>query len=140
MSSSKPVILLIDDNADTLDLIELFLYRDFEIKTAENGFSGLKLAREKLPALIITDIMMPLMDGIKLFNDLRKLESTAKIPIIAMTSFMKRITKKSLLNMGFNGVIAKPIERDKLLALIRRVLAAATATTAAGRMTDETAS
>lgn len=122
MSGKKPVILLIDDSADTLDLIEVYLYRNFDIVTAENGFTGLKLIREKQPALIITDIMMPVMDGIKLFNDVRKLEATTKIPIVAMTSFMKKITRKSLLNMGFNGVIAKPIERDKLIALVKKLL------------------
>lgn len=138
MSGGKKVILLIDDSADTLDLIEVYLYRDFEIITAENGFTGMRLAREKLPALIITDIMMPVMDGIKLFNDVRKLETTSKIPVVAMTSFMKKITRKSLLNIGFNGVIAKPIERDKLLALIRGVLSLSSVIAGTGQVTDET--
>jgi CheY-like chemotaxis protein len=122
MIKKRPSVLLIDDSIDTLDLIEVYLYRDFEITTAENGFAALKLARDHPPDLIITDIMMPVMDGIKLFNDLRRQESTAKIPVVAMTSFIKKITRKSLVNMGFNGVVTKPIERDRLIAIIARLL------------------
>ncbi|MBN1576460.1 MAG: response regulator [Chitinispirillaceae bacterium] len=122
MSGGKPKLLLIDDSLDTLDLVELFCYRDFDVFTAGNGFEGLKMAREISPDLIITDIMMPVVDGIRLFNDLHRQEKTAAIPIVAMTSFLKKITRKSLLNMGFNGVIAKPIERERLLAMVTRLL------------------
>ena len=122
MTGSKPKVLLIDDSLDTLDLVEVFLYRDFDVVTAENGFEGLNRAQELLPDLVITDIMMPVMDGIRLFNDLRRQEKTAAIPVIAMTSFLKRITRKSLLTMGFNGVVAKPIDRQKLLQVIGKVL------------------
>jgi len=122
VTGEKPKVLLIDDSLDTLDLVEVFLYRDFDVFTAENGFEGLKRAQEVMPDLIITDIMMPVMDGIRLFNDLRKREKTAMIPVVAMTSFLKKITRKSLLGMGFNAVIAKPIERQKLLQLIGKLL------------------
>jgi CheY-like chemotaxis protein len=122
VTGGKSKILLIDDSLDTLDLVEVFLYRDFDVFTAENGFEGLKCAREVLPDIIITDIMMPVMDGIRLFNDLHKSEKTATIPVVAMTSFLKKITRKSLLGMGFNAVIAKPIERQKLLQLIGKLL------------------
>jgi CheY-like chemotaxis protein len=122
MNISKPKILLIDDNLDTLDLIEVFLFHDFDVYTAANGFEGLKLAEELQPALIITDIMMPVVDGIRLFNDLRKNDKTATIPVIAMTSFLKKITKKSLINMGFHGVISKPINRLRLFSLISKLL------------------
>ena len=122
MSGSKPTILLIDDSLDTLDLVEVFLYRDFEVITAANGFEGFNRALELLPDLVVTDIMMPVMDGVRLFNDLRRQEKTAEIPVIAMTSFLKKITRKSLLTMGFSGVIAKPIDRMKLLQIIGCVL------------------
>jgi CheY-like chemotaxis protein len=115
-------ILLIDDNHDTLDLLEMFLYRDFEITTAMNGFEGLKKAGELLPDVIITDIMMPIMDGIKLFNSLKKEDKTRSIPIIAITSFVKKITKKSLLNMGFEGVVSKPLEREAVMDTVNKVM------------------
>ena len=139
MNAAKPKLLLIDDSLDTLDLIELYCYRDFEVFTAGNGFEGLKMARELSLDLIITDIMMPGVDGIRLFNDLRKLEKTASIPVVAMTSFLKKITRKSLLNMGFNDVITKPVERERLLAVLTRLLSPPSINHDQ-RVTDETTS
>jgi CheY-like chemotaxis protein len=121
--NAKKKILLVDDHHDILDLLELFLYRDYEIVTAANGFEGLKKAREEAPQCIITDIMMPVMDGIKFFNSLKKQEGTATIPVIGITSFVKKITIKSLLNLGFFGVITKPLDRDALLSTVIKALA-----------------
>ncbi len=122
MSTAKPKLLVIDDSIDILDLIELYCYRDFDVYTAENGFEGLKMAQEHHPDLIITDIMMPGVDGIQLLNDLRKSGNTALIPVVAMTSFVKKITRKSLLNIGFNDVIPKPVDREKLKEALQRLL------------------
>ncbi|MCX7725941.1 MAG: response regulator [Chitinispirillaceae bacterium] len=118
----KHRILIIDDSAETLDLLELFLYKDYDVYTAMNGFDGLKISREKEIDLIITDIMMPAMDGIMLLNNLQKNEKTANIPVIAVTSFVKQITKKSLTNLGFKGIITKPVNRKKLLDTVENVL------------------
>lgn len=115
-------ILLVDDSHDELDLLEMYLYNDYEIFTATNGFIGLKSAEEHIPDLIITDIMMPVMDGIRFFNNLKKQDKTASIPVIAVTSFARKITKKSLMNMGFNGVLAKPLEKEPVLDTIQTVL------------------
>ena len=133
-------ILCIDDNLDTLDMMELYLYRDFDVYTAGNGFEGMKSAQEHLPSLIITDIMMPVVDGIRLFNDLRKHQPTSAIPVVAMTSFLKKITRKSLLNMGFNGVITKPVNRTKLLTVISGILDIHHIVDNQQQVTDETTS
>jgi len=116
-------VLFIDDDHHVLDLLEVYLCCDYEIVTALNGFEGLKLADELVPYFIITDIMMPVLDGIKFLNNLRKQPKTAHIPVIAITSFAKKLNVKSLLHMGFNGVIAKPINREALLKVITTALA-----------------
>ncbi|MDR0305249.1 MAG: response regulator [Chitinispirillales bacterium] len=108
-------ILLVDDNHDMLDLLEIFLYKDYEVITALNGFEGLKKAEEQLPDVIITDITMPVMDGIRFFNQIRKNEPLRYVPIIAVTEFAQDITRNSLLNMGFSGVISKPLEKQTLM-------------------------
>jgi len=120
--NTHPKILLIDDNHDTLDLMEMYLYKEFEVITAMNGFEGLKRAEDESPDLIITDIMMPIMDGIRFFNSLKKVEKTNHIPVIAITSFVKKITKKSLINMGFNGVVSKPLDRQTVLDTVHKVI------------------
>jgi CheY-like chemotaxis protein len=138
MNSEKPKLLLIDDNVDTLDLLEVYLFREYDLLTAGNGFEGLKMAREERFDLIVTDIMMPVMDGIRLFNELRKQENTQAIPVVAITSFLRKITKKSLLSMGFNAVVAKPVDREKLSAVIARQLSRTTVPVEE-KVSDETA-
>ena len=122
MMSGKKKLLLVDDNHDILDLLEVFLYDDFEITSVLNGFEGLKTAEELVPHLIITDIMMPVMDGIKFLNNLRKKQKISLVPVIAITSFAKKLNVKSLLSMGFNGVVSKPFNREAILEVIRNVL------------------
>ena len=122
MMSGKKKLLLVDDNHDILDLLEVFLYDDFEITSVLNGFEGLKTAEELVPDLIITDIMMPVMDGIKFLNNLRKKQKISLVPVIAITSFAKKLNVKSLLSMGFNGVVPKPFNREAILEVIRNVL------------------
>jgi two-component system sensor histidine kinase ChiS len=120
--STRATLLIIDDSHDTLDLLELFLYREYEIFTELNGFEGLKRAEKILPDLIITDIMMPEMDGIRFINRIRKIEGLARIPVIAVTSFSQKYTAKSLLNVGFSSVIAKPFNRQIVLETVGQAL------------------
>ena len=116
-------ILIVDDDHDSLDLLEMILYRDYEVIIAMNGFEALKKVEEEAPELIITDIMMPVMNGIRFFNGLRKSPETHAVPVIALTSFSKEYPARSLVNMGFSGVVAKPPDSVTVLELITRLLA-----------------
>ena len=117
-----PKILILDDDHSTLDLLELFLYSDYEVFTALNGFDGMTKAEKETPDLIITDITMPVMDGIRFFNLASKNEAIRRVPIIAVTSFAEGVTAKSLINIGFSGVIPKPLERGLVLTIIADIL------------------
>jgi CheY-like chemotaxis protein len=119
---AKKKIMIVDDNHDILDLLELFLYSTYDVFTASNGFEGMTKAKETPPDAIITDIMMPGMDGIALFNNCRKTESLAAIPIIAVTSFDKKTNTKSLTNMGFTSVMVKPLKRETILETVKKAL------------------
>jgi two-component system, sensor histidine kinase ChiS len=120
--TARKKILIVDDDHDTLDLLEIFLYNRYDIITANNGFEALSKVEEELPALILTDIKMPVMDGIRFFNNLRKNEATKNIPIIAVTSFIQENTAKSLSSMGFNAVLTKPPDSDAITGVIARLL------------------
>jgi len=115
-------ILIVDDDHATLDLLELFLYSDYEIATALNGFDGMTKAEKETPDIIITDITMPVMDGIRFFNLASKNEAVRRVPVIAVTSFAEGVTAKSLINMGFSGVIPKPLERGLVLTVVADTL------------------
>jgi len=123
MSRQRKKILLVDDNHDILDLLEIFLYHDFDIITALNGFEGVQKAKSENPDCIITDIMMPVMDGIKFFNNVRKHNEGQAVPIIGITSFAKKITTKSLLNMGFSHVLTKPLSRELVCGTVQQAIA-----------------
>lgn len=120
--NTPPKILIIDDSHDDLDMLEIMLYKEYDILTSLNGFDGLKKAEEESADLIITDIMMPVMDGIRLFNNLKKQSKTAHIPVIAVSSFLKKITRRSLRNIGFDAVISKPFDRKLIVDTINKIL------------------
>jgi CheY-like chemotaxis protein len=122
MTASRKKILIVDDDHDTLDLLEIFLYNRYDIITAMNGFEALAKVEEEPPSLVLTDIKMPVMDGIRFFNSLRKNETTKNIPVIAVTSFIQENTAKSLSSMGFNGVLAKPPDNKSIIAAVAHLL------------------
>jgi CheY-like chemotaxis protein len=122
-AAPRKKVLVVDDSHDILDLIEVFLYGRYDVKTALNGFEGLRAARETAPDLIITDIMMPVVDGIKFLSSLREDQKTARIPVIAITSFIKKANVKSLLSLGFSSVITKPFDRDTIAGAVETSLA-----------------
>ena len=118
----KKKVLIVDDNHDILDLLEVFLFGKYDCVTALNGFEGLKTARELAPDLIITDIMMPVMDGIKFLNSLREDQTMAAVPVIAITSFVKKTNVKSLMSVGFSAVLTKPFSRDVIIGAVEKTL------------------
>jgi CheY-like chemotaxis protein len=122
MAPVKKKVLIVDDNHDILDLLEVFLFGKYDCVTALNGFEGLKTARELAPDLIITDIMMPVMDGIKFLNSLREDQTMAAIPVIAITSFVKKTNVKSLMSVGFSAVLTKPFSRDVIIGTVEKTL------------------
>jgi CheY-like chemotaxis protein len=120
--SVLPKILIVDDDHDSLDLLELFLYKSYDIITAMNGFEALSRMESERPQLIITDIKMPVMDGIRFLNSLRNHSSTRSVPVIAITSFTQEHTIKSLTSIGFNGILAKPLDGNAALELVSGII------------------
>jgi CheY-like chemotaxis protein len=121
--NEKKTLLVVEDDHDVLDLLEVYLYKRYDLHIAMNGFEGLTRAEELIPDCIISDIMMPVMNGIKFFNELRKRDNCNKIPVVAITSYSKDITSKSLINMGFSTVITKPFTQEQITTAVAHVLA-----------------
>lgn len=89
---------------------------------ASNGADGLKSASQNLPHLIITDSLMPRMDGNEMFDALQKNPATARIPVIALSARTSAEDEAALLDKGFFDFIAKPINPVRLTARVRRAL------------------
>jgi len=116
-------ILIIDDDPDILDVLELTLSDRFDVIKAANGIEGLAQARGGNPDVIITDYMMPLMNGPDFCKELRKDVLLTHIPIIMLTG--KGDTKDMVkgINAGADDYLIKPFEPESLLARISMIMA-----------------
>lgn len=111
-------ILSVDDDAEVRDLMERFLSRNgFYVHTAASADEGMELADKLKPDIIITDIMMPIKDGISLIKDLKKSPKLAPIPVIVMTIAGERETCMSL---GAVAYMNKPVDWNVLLDIVRQ--------------------
>lgn len=114
-------VLIVDDNEKNRKLFRVILRNSgYETIEAEDGEKGVKLAKEEIPALILMDIQMPVMDGIEATKVLRSEEMTSKIPVIALTSYAMKGDKEKFLGEGFVGYIAKPIDMKEFLGIIKK--------------------
>ncbi|MGM0444006.1 MAG: response regulator [Fibrobacterota bacterium] len=120
--SSNVRVLIIDDEPEILDLFEIFLYGEFAVLTASNGFEALSLLEKEEVDCILVDIMMPVMDGIKFLSRFQKMAAHRNVPVIAVTAFSATLQEKSLRTIGFVDVIAKPVSRRVLISAVREVL------------------
>ncbi|HSI91788.1 MAG TPA: response regulator [Adhaeribacter sp.] len=116
-------ILLIEDNAYIQENISLILeFAGYEIRVAENGLVGLKLVSEFQPDLIISDIMMPVMDGYEVLQALRANAATARIPFIFLTAKFANHSMLDGLEMGACDYLVKPFHEQELLIAIENCL------------------
>lgn len=121
MPSHQQTILLVDDEAAILALLSDVLEdAGYNVLTASNGRAALALAYQQRLDLVVTDLMMPHMDGMALCAALRADAETAQIPVLGMSAGV--VSAPSDL---FNGFVAKPFNLEDVLAQIRHILSAA---------------
>jgi CheY-like chemotaxis protein len=101
---------------------DLLSAKGYEVIEAETAEQGLQLAASAVPRLILMDIQLPGMDGISALGELRKIEATASIPVIAVTASAMPMERKEILAAGFDGYQAKPISIKDLMAEIETLL------------------
>ncbi len=120
---SKHKILLADDNPSVLKLLEIILKKQgHEIIVAENGEKAFELANREKPDLIISDMMMPQMDGLEFCWMIRENSEIPTVPFIFLTSFKDDETEVRGFRAGADKFLTKPIERADLLAAVEQLL------------------
>lgn len=119
----KYTLLIVEDHQDIRNLIAGELGGNFRILEASDGEEGLRMALEHNPSLIISDVLMPKMDGIELCDKIRRNERTAHIPFIMLTARSSVKQQIEGLEHGADAYIAKPFNMDYLQAQIDRLLA-----------------
>jgi CheY-like chemotaxis protein len=119
------LILIVEDNEKSRklarDVLQVKGYRTIESESAEEG---LKLARERSPALILMDIQLPGIDGITALKQLRAAPQTRTIKVIAITASAMTHNRQTILAEGFDGYQPKPISLKDFLGEVERVLRA----------------
>lgn len=120
---AKQKILIVDDELPMRFLLENQLRRSgFHVCSAADGPSGLRLALQERPDLIILDVMMPAMNGFEVCAEIRRHPALAQTPVIFVTASMTRENKARAFDVGANDYVVKPFHTDELLAHITAVL------------------
>jgi CheY-like chemotaxis protein len=118
-------ILLVEDHKEIWDFLSRRLKRrGYEVTVAEDGKQGLDKARSELPALVLLDMNLPVMDGWSVAQALKADEATRHIPIIALTAHAMAGDREKALAAGCNDYHPKPVDFSQLVTQIESALAA----------------
>lgn len=123
VDETRPVALVIDDNADMRSFISTLLGGKYHVLTAVNGENGFKTAKENVPDIIICDVMMPVMDGLECCQRLKNDMCTSHIPVIMLTACSLDEQRVRGLESGAEAYLAKPFNSSVLMAHMETLLA-----------------
>jgi signal transduction histidine kinase/ligand-binding sensor domain-containing protein/DNA-binding response OmpR family regulator len=122
ISNNKPSVLIVDDSKDVRKYISNLLVNDYSIFEAEDGIKGIETAKEIMPDLIISDVMMPLMDGLEFCRIIKSEWQTSDIPVILLTAKASFDNKIEGLEIGADEYLTKPFESLELFTRIKNLL------------------
>lgn len=121
-NTDKPLILIVEDNLQVSDFIVQALTPFYRCSIAHNGKTGLNSAQITTPDLIIADIMMPVMDGMEMCRQLRKIKELSLIPVIMLTAKDDKLTEEKSIELGVNAFMPKPFDTNMLLLRIKQLI------------------
>lgn len=117
-----PILLVVDDHADVRALLKHTFEKGYNILTAKNGAEGVKLAIDRIPDLIISDVMMPVKDGIALARELKNDERTCHIPIVLLTARAGEENEVAGIETGADDYITKPFSTKILTSKVGQLI------------------
>ena len=116
-------ILVVEDDRSSKTVITAALLAHYEVTTASNGLEALRVIKGgQLPDLIVTDVMMPHVDGMEMVRRLRAYSNTASTPIIILTAKTDTESYQQGRDIGATDYLTKPLTSDRLLSTVRRIL------------------
>ena len=104
----KPVILIVDDHPDILEFLKEVLEDDYILLTASNGQIALDILKKEIINIIVSDVMMPIMDGFELCKEIKKDYELSHIPVILLTAKNSLQSKIDGIEFGADAYIEKP--------------------------------
>jgi signal transduction histidine kinase/DNA-binding response OmpR family regulator len=121
--SDRTTVLVVEDNADVRRYVRTLLEPHYRVLEAENGRDGLERTRTALPDLVVTDVMMPEMDGVEMLEALRRHPRTDTIPVLMLTARAEAADQVEGLERGADAYVTKPFEASVLTARIHGLIA-----------------
>lgn len=118
----KTIVLIVEDNPDVREYINDALAEHYHVEEAANGEQGLRKAEKFIPDLIVSDIMMPKMDGYEMTRRIKQNDKTSHIPIILLTAKSDKDSKLEGLGLGADDYLVKPFDTAELLARIKNLI------------------
>ena len=118
-----PLLVLAEDNPEMRVFVETVLADDFRLISADNGRSALQLVEENLPDILLSDVMMPEMNGYQLCAQVKSQRSSSHIPVVLLTAKAGSDHRIEGMEAGADAYLAKPFQADELRATIRNILA-----------------
>ena len=117
-SAARPRILIADDNADMRQYLARLLAEHYEVETASDGQAAIDAARQRSPNLILSDVMMPVLDGFDLLKAIRTDETTRSIPVVLLSARAGEESRVEGMEAGADDYLVKPFSARELLARI----------------------
>ena len=120
---ANELILIVEDNEKNRKLVrDVLQFKGYQTVESETAEEGIRLAREKHPALVLMDFQLPGMNGIEAFKVLRADPQTSAIPIIAITASAMTEDRQKMMAAGFDGLQTKPINVKEFLEAVAQTL------------------
>lgn len=121
---ARPRILVVDDDPDLVRMLDQLLRSLGDVETARDGSEALAKAKVHRPDVIVTDLMMPRMDGIALAKNLKRDAELATVPLVMLTAKAGARDVISGINAGARFYVTKPFKSDDLIAKVKKALGA----------------
>jgi len=121
INKNKPLLLIVEDNSDMRQYIRSILSSEYNVLEAPNGVVGLEITNRYLPDLIISDIMMPEMDGMEFCKRVKTSFTTSHIPVMLLTAKSSTDTQIESFHQGADAFLIKPFDEDLLKAVIQNL-------------------
>lgn len=121
-NSTLPTLLIIEDNADVVKYLSAALEDKYQLIVARDGEAGIEIALEKIPDIIISDVMMPKKDGYEVCKTLKEDERTSHIPIVMLTAKADDLSRLEGLRRGAEAYLTKPFKKEELFIRIEKLL------------------